>query len=84
MSTHWKRRMAAIAIVAGTVAFLAVVKWVSSPAKTHASDPPDPPTAAIVFVLDSSKAMFPPAGRNYFDLAKEGIAEFLNRPGFLP
>ncbi len=42
---------------------------------------PDPPERAIVFVIDSSQSMFPRIGPDYFELAKEGIADFFDLPG---
>ena len=82
MSTTSKRRLSAILIVVGTVLFLGIVKWINTPAKTRAQSPPPAPHVSIVFVIDSSKNMFPPAGPNYFDLARQGISDFLDRPGF--
>ncbi len=47
-------------------------------------DPPPPdsaPTHSVIFVFDTSLSMFPPHGEDYFELAKEGVARFLERPG---
>lgn len=37
---------------------------------------------SIVFVLDSSPNMQPRIGRDYFELAREGVEKFLSLPGF--
>ncbi len=50
----------------------------------YTRSPTDPPPAietATVFVVDGSTSMFPRVGPDYFELAKGGIAEFLNLPG---
>ncbi len=82
MSSKLKTRLAAVVIVAITVSFLALVNRLSDPQPTRAVDTTTTPDVSIVFVLDSSRNMFPATGPTYFDLAREGIVDFLNRPGF--
>jgi hypothetical protein len=43
---------------------------------------PAAPAVSIVFILDSSPSMQPRIGRDYFELARDGVAEFLSLPGF--
>ena len=63
------------------VIFLATVKWTADPQPSKAFQAP-PPDLSIIFLIDSSQSMFPAVGPTYFDLARDGIAAFLQRPGF--
>ncbi len=81
MSSNQKKTCIGLLSIGLVAGFLATVKWSADLRPTLAIVPPDPPVVSIMFVVDSSESMFPRFGENYFDLAIEGIAEFISLPG---
>ncbi len=90
------RRVGAVVFLLVAGCFVVVVKLVSRPQESTAVTQPqrspkqsvlmhevhDPPKVSIIFVIDSSMNMQPRIGSNYFDLAREGLAEFFRKPNF--